>query len=55
MSSEKRKKVVVSMEQKLEALQRLDKGGTMQKWQNMVLAMVSINNTITKNQRKLIE
>jgi uncharacterized protein YerC len=31
MSSEKRKKVVVSMEQKLEALQRLNKGETMQK------------------------
>jgi transposase-like protein len=31
MSSEKRKKVVVSMEQKLEALQRLDKGETMHK------------------------
>jgi transposase-like protein len=31
MSSEKRKKVVASMEQKLEALQRLDKGETMQK------------------------
>jgi hypothetical protein len=31
MSSEKRKKVVVSMEQKLEALQKLDKGETKQK------------------------
>jgi hypothetical protein len=30
-SSEKRKKVVVSMEEKLEALQRLDKGESMQK------------------------